>query len=145
MANRSRKNELKVYLSDEEQEILDRKIKQAGIVNKSAYVRKMLCDGAIINVDLSLIKNHNREISKIGNNLNQIAKQLNGLNYIDPEDVKRYPSYNLVFLPNCYFGETDFTQPSEIDLLYIGQFIEKRHQQFFNNMLLLNIIITIFF
>ena len=47
----------------------------------------------------------------------------------DPEDVKRYPSYNLVFLPNCYFGETDFTQPSEIDLLYIGQFIEKRHQQ----------------
>ena len=89
MANRSRKNELKVYLSDEEQEILDRKIEQAGIVNKSAYVRKMLCDGAIINVDLSLIKNHNREISKIGNNLNQIAKQLNGLNYIDPEDVKR--------------------------------------------------------
>ena len=47
----------------------------------------------------------------------------------DPEDVKRYPSFNLVFLPNCYFGETDFTQPSEIDLLYIGQFIEKRHQQ----------------
>ncbi len=89
MANRSRKNELKVYLSDEEQEILNRKIEQAGIVNKSAYVRKMLCDGVIINVDLSLIKNHNREISKIGNNLNQIAKQLNGLNYIDPEDVKR--------------------------------------------------------
>lgn len=47
----------------------------------------------------------------------------------DPEDVKRHPSYNLVFLPNCYFGETDFTKPSEIDLLYIGQFIEKRHQQ----------------
>lgn len=47
----------------------------------------------------------------------------------DPEDVKRHPSFNLVFLPNCYFGETDFTQPSEIDLLYIGQFLEKRHQQ----------------
>ena len=50
----------------------------------------------------------------------------------DPEDVKRHPSFNLVFLPNCYFGETDFTQPSEIDLLYIGQFIEKRHQQLFS-------------
>lgn len=47
----------------------------------------------------------------------------------DPEDVKRHPSFNLVFLTNCYFGETDFTQPSEIDLLYIGQFLEKRHQQ----------------
>ena len=89
MANRARKNELKVYLSDEEQEILDKKIEEAGIKNKSAYVRKMLCDGLIINVDLSIIKDHNSQISKIGNNLNQIAKQLNGLNYISPEDVKR--------------------------------------------------------
>ena len=89
MANRVRKNELKVYLSDEEQEIINKKIEEAGIKNKSAYVRKMLCDGLIINVDLSIIKDHNSQISKIGNNLNQITKQLNGLNYISPEDVKR--------------------------------------------------------
>lgn len=89
MANRTRKNELKVYLSDEEQEIIARKLEQSGIKNKSAYVRKMLCDGIIINVDLSVIKDHNSQISKIGNNLNQITKQLNGLNYISPEDVKR--------------------------------------------------------
>lgn len=89
MANRARKNELKVYLSDEEQEIINKKIEEAGIKNKSAYVRKMLCDGLIINVDLSIIKDHNSQISKIGNNLNQITKQLNGLNYISPEDVKR--------------------------------------------------------
>jgi UDP-N-acetyl-D-mannosaminuronate dehydrogenase len=89
MANRVRKNELKVYLSDEEQEIINKKIEEAGIKNKSAYVRKMLCDGLIINVDLSIIKDHNSQISKIGNNLNQITKQLNGLNYIDPEDVRR--------------------------------------------------------
>lgn len=89
MANRVRKNELKVYLSDEEQEIINKKIEEAGIKNKSAYVRKMLCDGLIINVDLSIIKNHNSQISKIGNNLNQITKQLNGLNYISPEDVRR--------------------------------------------------------
>ena len=89
MANRTRQNELKVYLSDEEQEIIERKIEQLGIKNKSAYVRKMLCDGAIINVDLSVIKDHNSQISKIGNNINQIAKQLNGLNYISSEDIKR--------------------------------------------------------
>ena len=89
MANRVRKNELKVYLSDEEQEIINKKIEEAGIKNKSAYVRKMLCDGLIINVDLSIIKDHNSQISKIGNNLNQITKQLNGLNYISPEDVRR--------------------------------------------------------
>ena len=89
MANRVRKNELKVYLSDEEQEIIDKKIEEAGIKNKSAYVRKMLCDGAIINVDLSIIKEHNTAISRIGNNLNQISKQLNALNYISQDDVKR--------------------------------------------------------
>lgn len=89
MANRTRKNELKVYLSDEEKEIIDNKIEQAGIKNKSAYVRKMLCDGAIINVDLSIIKEHNTAISRIGNNLNQITKQLNALNYISRDDVKR--------------------------------------------------------
>ncbi len=89
MANRTRKNELKVYLSDEEQEIIDKKIEQSGIKNKSAYVRKMLCDGAIINVDLSIIKEHNTQISRIGNNLNQITKQLNALNYISQDDVKR--------------------------------------------------------
>jgi hypothetical protein len=89
MANRMRKNELKVYLSDEEKEIIDKKIEQAGIKNKSAYVRKMLCDGAIINVDLSIIKEHNTAISRIGNNLNQITKQLNALNYISRDDLKR--------------------------------------------------------
>lgn len=89
MANRTRKNELKVYLSDEEKEIIDKKIEQAGIKNKSAYVRKMLCDGAIINVDLSIIKEHNTAISRIGNNLNQITKQLNALNYISRDDLKR--------------------------------------------------------
>lgn len=89
MANRMRKNELKVYLSDEEKEIIDKKIEQAGIKNKSAYVRKMLCDGAIINVDLSVIKEHNTAISRIGNNLNQITKQLNALNYISRDDLKR--------------------------------------------------------
>lgn len=89
MANRTRQNELKVYLSDEEQGIIERKIEQLGIKNKSAYVRKMLCDGAIINVDLSIIKEHNTAISRIGNNLNQISKQLNALNYISQDDVKR--------------------------------------------------------
>ena len=50
----------------------------------------------------------------------------------DPEDVKRHPSYNFVFLPNCYFGEPDFSIPSEIDLLYIGQYLDERNVQLKN-------------
>ena len=84
--------------------------------------------------------NHARSISKkmvdfqldglsVSSKILDYQKYFDRIFVFDPEDVKRHPSYNFVFLPNCYFGETDFTQPSEIDLLYIGQFIEKRHQQ----------------
>ena len=84
--------------------------------------------------------NHARSISKkmvdyqldglsVSSKILDYQKYFDRIFVFDPEDVKRHPSFNLVFLPNCYFGETDFTQPSEIDLLYIGQFIEKRHQQ----------------
>lgn len=87
--NRKRKNGLIVYLSDEEEEILNIKLNQSGIKNKSAYVRKMLCEGSIINIDLSIVKEHNTNISRIGNNLNQITKQLNSLSYISKEDLER--------------------------------------------------------
>ena len=50
----------------------------------------------------------------------------------DPDDVKKYPEAALHFLPNCYFGEPDFSIPSEIDLLYIGQYLDERNVQLKN-------------
>ena len=50
----------------------------------------------------------------------------------DPEDVKKYPEAALHFLPNCYFGEPDFSIPPEIDLLYIGQYLDERNVQLKN-------------
>lgn len=58
-------------------------------------------------------------------------KYMDEIFVFDPEDVEKYPDYNLKFLPNCYFGEIDYSNPVEIDLLYIGQYIEKRHQQLY--------------
>lgn len=40
MANRERKNELKIYLSDDEQYILKQKVKASGIKSKSAFLRR---------------------------------------------------------------------------------------------------------
>ena len=39
MANRERKNELKIYLSDDEQYILEQKVKTSGMKSKSAFLR----------------------------------------------------------------------------------------------------------
>jgi hypothetical protein len=37
MANRERKNELKIYLSDDEQYILEQKVKASGMRDKSSF------------------------------------------------------------------------------------------------------------
>ena len=87
--------------------------------------------------------NHARSISK-----KMVDFQLDGLSVsskildyqryfdrifvFDPDDVKKYPEAALHFLPNCYFGEPDFSIPSEIDLLYIGQYLDERNVQLKN-------------
>ncbi|NLD50728.1 MAG: MobC family plasmid mobilization relaxosome protein [Clostridiaceae bacterium] len=88
MANRSRDIELKVFLSEEENELLLKKIERAGTRNKSAYVRKMILDGMIIKTDFKILKELSYEINKIGININQITKQLNEMQNICSEDIK---------------------------------------------------------
>lgn len=59
--------------------------------NFSAYARKMLIDGYIINIDHSDIRAQTAELQKIGVYVNQIAKRINftGMVYAqDVEDIK---------------------------------------------------------
>ena len=42
MANRERKIELKIYLSDDEQYILEQKVKASGMKSKSAFLRRQI-------------------------------------------------------------------------------------------------------
>lgn len=59
-------------------------------------------------------------------------KYFDGIFVFDPDDVKKHPDTSLQFLPNCYFGELDFSFSSEIDLLYIGQYLAERNKQLKN-------------
>lgn len=45
MAQRERQNELKIYLSDDEQYILEQKFKISGMKSKSAFIRHMILYG----------------------------------------------------------------------------------------------------
>ena len=57
----------------------------------SAYARKMLIDGYIVNVDTSDIRAQTAEIQKIGVNVNQIARRVNSTGTVyaqDMEDIK---------------------------------------------------------
>ncbi len=50
MANRERKNELKIYLSDDEQYILEQKVKISGMKSKSTFLRHLILYGFVYEV-----------------------------------------------------------------------------------------------
>lgn len=61
---------------------------QAGTDNFSAYARKMLIDGYIIQVDYTNINEMTAEIQKIGVNINQIARRVNTMGTVYDADIQ---------------------------------------------------------
>lgn len=88
MANRKRKFVLRVPVTPEERVLIQQKMAQLGTKNFSAYARKMLIDGYIINVDHSDIRAQTAELQKIGVNINQIAKRINSTGTVYAQDVE---------------------------------------------------------
>ena len=89
MANRERKNELKIYLSDDEQYILEQKVKASGMTSKSAFLRRQILYGFVYDIDYSELREYNAALGKIGNNLNQIAKRMNATGNVYAADVNQ--------------------------------------------------------
>ena len=92
MANRERKNELKIYLSDKEQYILEQKVKISGMKSKSAFLRRLILYSFVYDIDYSYLRDYNAALGKIGGNLNQIAKRMNATGNVykaDVEEVKK--------------------------------------------------------
>ena len=92
MANRERKNELKIYLSDKEQYILEQKVKISGMKSKSTFLRRLILYGFVYDIDYSDLREYNYTLGKISGNLNQIAKRMNTTGNVykaDVEEVKK--------------------------------------------------------
>lgn len=64
MANRERKNELKIYLSDDEQYILEQKVKASGMRSKSAFLRRQILYGFVYDIDYSDLRDYNYTLGK---------------------------------------------------------------------------------
>jgi len=84
----SRSEMLYVRLTPEERKQIEDKMAQLGILNMSAYIRKMALDGYCIWLDLSAVREMTNQISRIGNNLNQVAKRVNETGSIYQDDIK---------------------------------------------------------
>ena len=87
MTNRERQNELKVYLNDDEQYILEHKWKLSNMKSKSAFIRHMILYGYVYDVDYEYLREYNTLLSHISGSLNQIAKRINSTENVYEDDI----------------------------------------------------------
>ena len=91
MAERTRKIQIKFFVTREEKEYILQKQKSANISSLSAYLRKMAIDGKVIcsdNFSMKDFKETNHFISAISRNINQIVKKIHGFGTVYDDDLK---------------------------------------------------------
>lgn len=85
---KERNQEIHVLFLPDEMERMKQKMAEVGIINRSAYVRKMALDGYCVNLDLTDMKEMVSLLRRCSNNLNQYAKRANETGSIYAEDIQ---------------------------------------------------------
>ena len=83
---------IRIMLKKGDREKIEERMKEAGIKNMSAYIRKMAIDGYVVRLDLSDVNEVARLLHINSNNLNQYAKQANtngSIYYGDIQNLRR--------------------------------------------------------
>lgn len=83
----SRDTVIKLRISKEDLQKIHEKMAEAGIENRSAYIRKMALDGYCIRLELEDITEMVSLLRYCSNNLNQYAKKANETGSIYFEDI----------------------------------------------------------
>ncbi len=81
--------ELKIRISAEDKERIRFKMEESGILNMSAYVRKMALDGICVKLDLTEVRQLIVLLQRCSNNLNQYANETGNVYAADIEDLQR--------------------------------------------------------
>ena len=85
--NRVRSHYINFAVTEQERDMIDRRMAQTGITNRRAYLLRMAVDGRVIRVELDSVKEMVRLLSNVSNNINQIAKRVNTGGSIYAADV----------------------------------------------------------
>jgi len=75
-------------VSEHERDLIEHKMRQTGIRNMGAFLRKMAIDGYVVNLDLSDVRELISLLRNATNNLNQIAKRANETRNIYETDIR---------------------------------------------------------
>lgn len=84
---RKRDKQMKIWVSQEELDMIHQKMAEFGTSNMGAFVRKMVIDGYIVKLDIPELKEIIHLLGPIGNNVNQMARKLNAGGSIYREDL----------------------------------------------------------
>ena len=87
MKNRTRNINLHIFLSEEEAAFLEEKFKGSGLNSKSDFIRHLILDCFVVQIELSDIQRNNFLLSNIANNVNQIAHRINETRSIYQSDI----------------------------------------------------------
>ncbi|MCL2392877.1 MAG: plasmid mobilization relaxosome protein MobC [Oscillospiraceae bacterium] len=85
---RKRHIHLHFCVDEEENNLIRKRMADAGVVSLGAYLRKMSIDGYHINVDLTDVRELVSLLRRCSNNLNQIAKRTNETRSIYEADIE---------------------------------------------------------
>lgn len=87
MANTTRTHNIHFMVSEQEREMIERRMAQTGIKSLRAYMLKMAVDGRVIHVELESVREMVRLLSNATNNINQISKRANETRNIYATDL----------------------------------------------------------
>ena len=88
MTYRSRPIELHVFLSEKENQIFEKKYKQSGKRSRSEYIRQLILEGFVYEINFSEIQRFNYLLANISNNINQVAHKVNATDSVFKNDIE---------------------------------------------------------
>ena len=84
---RARDIRVDLRISQEEYDLIQERMDEAGTKNMSAFIRKMALNGYVLHVDLSPVRELVSLQRRCSNNLNQIAVNVNTYGGIYPQEI----------------------------------------------------------
>ena len=87
MKNRTRPVRIEFRVTEQERQLIQKKMEQLGTKNMGAYLRKMAIDGYIIKVDYTEQKKLAATVSRIATNINHVCRRINSTGHFYDADV----------------------------------------------------------
>ena len=84
---KDRINDIHTYFTTDELIRIKQRMQEAGVKNRSAFIRKMVLDGYIVRLDVAEITKMVSLLRRCSNNLNQIAKRINAVGIVYGADI----------------------------------------------------------